>query len=147
MADNEDWWTAPTESEDGQLIMVTGRRDIDKFRNNPRFSIRVEITWLYNSERQGMPDRSTSELMEKATDAMTSVFKKDPVAVMTGIYTGAGERNWIFYTLSTHIFQKKINEALSDFETLPITIYAENDAGWEEYSEMKDLTEIQASDD
>lgn len=147
MADNEDWWTAPTENEDGQLIMVTGRRDIDKFRNNPRFSIRVEITWIYNSERQGMPDRSTSELMEKVTDAMTSVFKKDPVAVITGIYTGAGERNWIFYTLSTHIFQKKINEALLDFETLPIKIYAENDARWEEYSEMKDLTEIQASDD
>lgn len=147
MADNEDWWTAPTENEDGQLIMVTGRRDIDKFRNNPRFTIRVEITWIYNSERQGMPDRSTSELMEKVTDAMTSVFKKDPVAVITGIYTGAGERNWIFYTLSTHIFQKKINEALLDFETLPIKIYAENDARWEEYSEMKDLTEIQASDD
>lgn len=44
MSKANDWWTAPTESENGRLIMVTGRRDVLEFRNNPRFNIRVEIT-------------------------------------------------------------------------------------------------------
>ena len=138
MANNSDWWTAPTESENGNLIMVTGRRDIENFKNNPKFNIRIEVTWKYNSDKSGMPDFETSSLMD--------TFKKDPIAVLTGIYTGDGERNWIFYTLSTNIFGKKFNEALQSSELLPITIYAENDPEWNEYQEMKSLTEINSED-
>lgn len=146
MANNSDWWTAPTESENGNLIMVTGRRDIDKFRNDPKFSIRVEITWKYDCDKSGMPDVATSELMEEVQEALTESFRKDPIAVLTGIYTGDGERNWVFYTLSTNIFGRKLNEALEPFELLPITIYCENDPEWNEYDEMKELSEIQTED-
>lgn len=147
MAKQNDWWTSPTESETGRLIMVTGRRDVDKFRDNPKYSIRVEITWRYAGDSQGMPSEADSQMMEKVQDAITGVFEKDPVAVLTGIFTGDGQRDWIFYTLSTHIFQRKINEALAALPTLPLQFYAENDPGWEEYAEMKDLSEITASDD
>lgn len=146
MANNSDWWTAPTESENGNLIMVTGRRDIENFKNNPKFNIRIEVTWKYNSDISGMPDFETSSLMEEVQTAIENSFKKDPIAVLTGIYTGDGERNWIFYTLSTNIFGKKFNEALQSFELLPITIYAENDPEWNEYQEMKSLTEINSED-
>ena len=127
--------------------MVTGHRDIAKFRNNPRFNIRVEITWAYGQDATaGMPDTATSELMEQATDNLNKIFDADPVAVLTGIYTGAGERNWVFYTLSTHIFQRKLNEALAELPLLPLQISAENDADWEEYDEMRSLSEIQTED-
>lgn len=141
-----DWWTAPTESDNGNLIMVTGRRDIENFKNNPKFNIRIEVTWKYKSDKSGMPDFETSTLMEAVQTSIENTFKKDPIAVLTGIYTGDGERNWIFYTLSTNIFGKKFNEALQLFELLPITIYAENDPDWNEYQEMKLLTEIQPED-
>ena len=146
MANKSDWWTAPTESENGNLIMVTGRRDIENFKNNPKFNIRIEVTWKYNSDKSGMPDFETSSLMEEVQTSIEDTFKKDPIAVLTGIYTGNGERNWIFYTLSTNIFGKKFNEALQSFELLPITIYAENDPDWNEYQEMKSLTEINSED-
>lgn len=136
--ENGEWWTAPAESDDGRLIMVTGRKDVAKFRENPRFNIRVEITWRYDGPG-GMPDEQTSQLMEEAQEAVTAVLRKDPVAVLTGVFTGAGERNWIFYTLSTHIFGKKINEALADMPLLPLEIYSENDPGWEQYDEMNEL--------
>ena len=143
MAERNDWWTCPTESEDGRLIIVSGRRDIDSFRNNPRFNIRVEITWRYSdAPGAAMPDDSTAETMGAVTDALNAVFDKDPIAVMTGIYTGAGERNWVFYTLSTNIFNKKLNQALESFPILPLSIYAENDPEWLEYAEMRDLSEI-----
>lgn len=137
MTEYGDWWTAPAEGENGELIMVTGRNDVDNFRENPRFKIRVEITWKYEGGADGMPGREDSELMDKVQEKMLEAFKKDPVAVLTGIYTGGGERNWIFYTLSTHIFGRKLNEMLEKFPLLPISIYCENDAGWEEYDEMK----------
>ena len=91
-----------------------------------------------------MPDLKTSQLMEQVTDSLKAVLKKDPVAVLTGIYTGAGERNWVFYTMSLHIFSKKFNEALADFEMLPLEFYADNDPDWLEY---KELLETEIPDD
>lgn len=146
MAKENDWWTSPTESENGKLIMVTGRRDVGKFRSNPRFNIRVEVTWKYEGDASGMPDVANAELMGQVHDVISAVFEKDPIAVMTGVYTGDNERNWVFYTLSTHIFGRKINEALQEFPLLPLTIYCENDPDWNEYDEMKDLSEIKSDD-
>lgn len=136
MSKAQEWWTAPTQSESGRLIMVTGLKTVDEFRDNPRFNIRVEITWRYDGDETGMPDVDTSTLMERVQDALVAAFHKDPVAVLTGIFTGDDERNWIFYTLSTHIFGKKLNQALAEFPQLPISIYCENDPGWDAYDEM-----------
>ncbi|MDE5725771.1 MAG: DUF695 domain-containing protein [Duncaniella sp.] len=130
------WWTAPAESESGRLIMVTGRKDVEKFRSNPRFGIRIEVTWKYTPASDGMPSEEESETMEQVQEALQEVLRKDPVAVLTGIYTGDGSRDWVFYSLSTHIFGKKLNEALEPFPLLPITVYCENDPQWEEYDEM-----------
>jgi len=52
-----DWWTSPATAEDGKLIMVTGRRDVKKFRENPRFGIRVEVSWKYKSGADGIETR------------------------------------------------------------------------------------------
>ena len=87
----------------------------------------------------GMPGNADAETLREVTDRLVDAFRRDPVAVLTGIYTGAGERNWVFYTLSTHIFQRKFNEALSDLPMLPISMTAENDPEWAEYSEMRQL--------
>lgn len=138
-----DWWSCPTENETStNVIIVTGRRDVEKFRNNPKFSIRVEITLTYGPTETGMPGLEAEKTISEITDRLAAVFDKDPVAVMTGIYTGDNQRDWIFYTLSTNIFQKKLNEALADLPLVPLRIYAENDPEWNEYTEMRQATEI-----
>ncbi len=138
--ENDNWWTAPAETDDGRLIMVTGRADVARFRGNPRFTIRIEVEWPYDDAPcAGMPTDADAETMGIATENLNTVLARDPVAVMTGIFTGAGTRTWVFYTLSTHIFQKKINEALADLPTLPLRITAENDPRWEAYDEMQEF--------
>ena len=134
-----DWWTSPTLSDNGNTIIVTGRRDIDKFRKNPKFSIRIEVTFSYDPKEDGMPDYETSLLIEQAHDALVETFEKDPIAVLTGIYTGGGLREWVFYTLSLNIFGRKLNEQLADLPLLPLEISAESDPGWEEYTEMTEV--------
>ena len=134
-----EWWTTPAEDDNGHLLMVTGREDVNKFRSNPRFCIRVEISWKYGGEEMPSEKDGTADLVEQADTGLRSVFHKDPVAVLTGVFTGGGERTWVFYTLSTHIFQKKINEALADLPLLPLEISAENDPGWDAYAEMEEL--------
>lgn len=142
-----DWWSCPTESEtSNNTIIVTGRRDVDKFRKNPKFSIRVEISLPYTETPGGMPSKDDEKLIADITDRLAMTFEKDPVAVMTGIYSGDNQRDWVFYTLSTNIFQKKLNEALADLPLVPLRIYAENDPEWNEYSEMRQATEMDSSD-
>ncbi|THG48266.1 DUF695 domain-containing protein [Muribaculum caecicola] len=138
-----EWWTSPTESiETGNLIMVTGRRGVEPLRNSGKYGIRVEITWPYASDKSGMPDKPTSMIMEAVHEAMLDAFKKDPVAVMTGVYTGDGRRDWVFYARNTHTFEKRFNVALASFDLLPISIHAEPDPDWEEYDEMCQASEI-----
>ncbi|MDD2962246.1 MAG: DUF695 domain-containing protein [Muribaculaceae bacterium] len=137
-----EWWTSPAESESGNLVIVTGRCDIENIKATGNFNDRIEISWKYEGDDKGMPDFATSSMMEKVTDAFNTTFDKDPVAVMTGIYTGDNLRNWIFYTQSNNIFGRKLNEALANFELLPINIYAEKDPEWEEYKEMCEQAEI-----
>lgn len=141
-----EWWTSPTESETGALIMVTGRQGVVPVIATGKYNDRIEITWKYTPEKNGMPDFKTSSLMEQVTDALNNAFAKDSAAVMTGIYTGDGERNWVFYTLNPKKFQYMLNDALKDFELLPITLYAEKDPEWNEYREMKDLSEVFSDD-
>ncbi len=141
-----EWWTSPTESETGALIMVTGRQGVEPVIATGKYNDRIEITWKYTPDKNGMPDFKTSSLMEQVTDELNNAFAKDSAAVMTGIYTGDGERNWVFYTLNPKKFQYMLNDALKDFELLPITLYAEKDPEWNEYREMKDLSEVFSDD-
>ncbi len=139
----ESWWTSPLEDDEGNLIMVTGRADVEKFRSNPRFNIRVEINLPYSASADGMPDNASAQLLEQVLDSLQDELRKDPVAVLTGIYTGAGVRTMVFYTLSTHIFNKKLNAALAELPLLPLEITAENDPEWLEFQEMEDAGKIE----
>lgn len=131
-----EWLTYPAESYDSDLtVIVTIRTDIDKFRDNPRFKYRMTVAWPYEGESDGMPRQTDAELMEQATDSLSEVFRKDPVAVLTEISTGDNRREWVFYTSSLGIFNKKINEALSSLPRLPLEFEAEEDPEWESYSD------------
>jgi hypothetical protein len=133
----EDWWTAPSEDSEGRTVLVTGRRSLDNVIATGRYRFRIEMTWLYEPDSTGMPDYQTSRTMETVTDALQESLHRDPVAVMTGIYTGAGERNWVFYAVSLKAFQAMLNLALNCIdEQLPLTFHAEEDPEWEEYREM-----------
>ena len=52
--------------------------------------------------------------------------------------TGDGLREWGFYTLSLHIFQRKLNEALAPFPLLPLQFDAEEDPEWESYTSVEE---------
>ncbi|MBQ4292712.1 MAG: DUF695 domain-containing protein [Muribaculaceae bacterium] len=137
-----DWWTTPTESDNGRPIMVTGRRDMEPYIESGKYTVRIEVTWPYDGDNSGMPDLATSKLMGDATDAIVNAFDRDPIAIVTGIYTGDNERNIVLYCRNTRVFESIFNKALEPFPLLPISLYLEDDPEWNEYREMRDLTEI-----
>lgn len=141
------FWSYPAEGDDGKTIIVTGRDDVEKWMKPGKFPVRVTASWDYTPLPDGMPADADAALMEQATDALLDAFQKDKAAVLTGIYTGCGRRDWVFYTHSLNIFSKVFNRALADLPPLPLTFEAADDPDWEEYREMKEATYIPDSDE
>lgn len=140
------WWSYPADGENGKTVIVSGHDGIDKFRENGKYIYRIDVSWRYNALSSGMPEDADAELMEQATDALQAAFTKDKVAVMTGIYTGDGRRDWVFYTKNLHIFSIVFNKALETLDAMPLEISASEDPGWEEYSEMREMTYVPDED-
>lgn len=139
----EIFWTYPAESESGKTLIITGRDDIDAFRISGKYSFRINITWDYPASDTGMPASEEDEkLMEEATDRLLAETQHDTAAILTGIYTGDGRRDWVLYTRSLHIFRNILNRAWADLPALPIEIDATEDPDWEEYLDMRAATYI-----
>ena len=136
------WFTALSQNEEGQIITISGRDELDEFIQTGKYKERVEITWKYDGDEKGMPSESVGELMESVEETLRKAMeKKDKLAIMTSIYTGGNEKVWIFYTRTVRVFGERLNEALASFELLPISIYTEVDNDWEEYKDMYEMKE------
>ena len=79
--------------------------------------------------------------METVQETLQKAMEKDKLAIQTGVYTGGGEKVWVFYTRTVRVFGERLNEALAPFELLPISIYTEMDPDWEEYKDMYEMKE------
>ena len=122
---SNEWFTALSENESGQLVTVSGRDELTEFIQSGKFKERVEITWKYEGDDKGMPSEALAEKL----------------SILTGVYTGGGERIWVYYTRTVRVFGERLNEALAPFEMLPISIYTEVDPEWEEYLDMYEMKE------
>ncbi len=134
------WFSAIAEAEENNhMIIVSGRTEIEEFIQSGKFKERAEITWRYEADGNGMPNEPTAKLMEEVQSVLKRAMEKNKLAILTGIYTGNGERTWVFYTRNIPAFGVTLNEALAPFETLPLIIYTEKDPEWLEYRELCEL--------
>lgn len=136
---SNEWFTALSEDGDGHLVTVYGRDELTEFVQSGKFKERVEITWKYEGDAKGMPADKLAEQMEIVEETLRKAMEKDKLSILTAVYTGAGEKIWVFYTRTVRVFGERLNEALAAFELLPISIYTELDPEWEEYRDMYEM--------
>lgn len=136
------FWTYPAETESGKTLIITGRDSMEPIIEAGKHIFRVRVSLDYDALPDGMPAKADAENLEKITDALLDETAKDPAAILTGIYTGDGRRDWIFYTRSLHIFQNIFNRALEDLPIFSFEMQAEEDPDWTEYLDMKAATYI-----
>lgn len=138
---SNDWFTALSTADNGNLVIVTGRKGLEMFKASGKLLERIEVTWSYEGDPQGMPTEDDAELMEEIQERLQRIMEKDKLAIMTSVYTGDKSRIMVFYARTSRIFGERINEALAPFAQLPITLYVELDEEWEEYSDMLEMRE------
>ena len=141
------WFTALSEAENGQMVFINGRDDIADFVRSGKFKERAEVTWRYEADAKGMPDDDTAKLMEEVQLALQKAMEKDKLSIMTGVYTGDGERTLVFITRNVPAFGERLNQALAPFPLLPITIYTEKDPQNEEYLDMLEMKNASGEED
>ena len=138
---SDKWFTALSEDDEGRLVTINGREELTEFMESGKLKERVEVTWKYEGDAQGMPEEETAELMEKVQETLKKAMEKDKLSILTAVYTGGNQKIWVFYTRTVRVFGERLNEALASFELLPIEIYTEVDADWEEYKDMYEMRE------
>lgn len=138
---SNEWFTALSENESGQMVIVSGRDELTEFVQSGKFKERVEITWQFEGDAKGMPSEEVAARMEAVQEVLQKAMEKDKLAILTGVYTGGGEKIWVFYTRTVRVFGERLNEALAAFELLPLSIYTEVDPEWEEYFDMYEMKE------
>ena len=137
---SDKWFTALSENEDGTYTFISGRSDIDEFIKSGKMKERLEVTWTYEPDAKGLPANDhEAEIMEAVEERLRTAMEKDKLAILTGIYTGQGKRDWIFIARNTNAFGERLNDALAGLPQLPISIYAEQDPQNEEYKSLLDL--------
>ncbi len=141
---SDNWFTALSENEEGDMITIYGREDLEEFIASGKFKERVEVTWKYSPDTKGLPSNADAELMESVEAVLRKAMEKDKLAILSSVYTGGGERIWVFYARTARVFGERLNEALKDFELLPLSLYVEKDPDWEEYKDMYEMKEWSA---
>lgn len=140
---SNEWFSALSTAENGNIIFVSGREELEEFKNCRKLKERIEIYWKYEGDSKGMPTDAEAELMEQVQEVLQKTMEKDKLAILTGVYTGDKERTLVFYARTSRVFGERLNEALSAFEMLPISLYVELDEEWEEYSDMYEMKEFE----
>lgn len=141
------WFTALSEDESGRMITINGREELAEFIQSGKYKERAEVTWKYVDDGKGMPSEAEAERMEVVQNTLQKAMeKKDKLAILTSVYTGGGEKVWVFYTRTVRVFGERLNEALALFELLPISIYTEVDPEWDEYSDMYEMKQWAVDD-
>lgn len=138
----DNWFTALAENLDGTYTFISGRSGIDEFIASGKFKERIEITWRFSTpDEKGLPtDDQEAELMEEVEEKLRIAMEKNKLAILTGVYTGQGSRQWIYITRNTAAFGEMLNKTLQTYpQKLPIEIYAEKDPDNKEYKELLEL--------
>lgn len=73
---SDEWFTALSEDESGNLVTIYGRDELTEFIQSGKFKERVEITWKYEGDEKGMPDDALAEQMENVQEALKKAMEK-----------------------------------------------------------------------
>ena len=143
----DDWFTSVSHTEEGAIVLLTVRKGLTQFIESGKLRVRVDIAWPYTAEPDGMPDEETARLIEEIEPKLRRIMEKDKLAILTGNYTGGGQKDWTFYTRHLPSFGERLNECLAPYPTLPLEIQCQEDEDWSDYHEMLTLESDDSDED
>jgi hypothetical protein len=131
------WATAVSRNQSNDRVIIF--RYADTFSsafNKTSQPVRVTIVWRYNSET-GQPRTDEHQRMNVLEDTLEPILGEDNFATLAVVATGEDVREWTYYVSSGDEFFSRLNSALAAAPKYPIEIYADLDAEWDTYGQVK----------
>lgn len=130
------WFTTLASDDNGAVIIVNGRLDLEKFRSTGKLKHRIEIRLPYEADEKGMPTRQAEKIIAEVESLLRPKMERDKLAILTGNHLGGGTKYWVFYARTDQVFFERLNEALESLPLLPLEFDNELDPTWSEYCDM-----------
>nr|WP_315153349.1 DUF695 domain-containing protein [uncultured Flavobacterium sp.] len=132
---DKDTWTLSEGEIEGYPFLIRFRPHLQSFADTKNYNKRLVIIWTYESNDDSlMPNQSDIELMEDVENGLVEILEIDIQAILAFVYTGENQKEWHWYSNDIKLTGQRLNEALSNFERLPIELLMEDDENWNEYN-------------
>jgi hypothetical protein len=131
---DDTWVSVEAVSDDDIPLLVRYRPNLLNFFESGVYLQRMDVTWSYETfDPSLLPPADEMLLMEQVEDALVDLLEDDHQNILAFVFTGENERWWAWYTTDIEEAGDRLNDALSEFDELPINITVIDDPEWEEY--------------
>jgi hypothetical protein len=138
-AKNDTSWTITTlETEDGPRVYRV-RQMIPEGLSKQEYSRVVIIEWPHGN--QPLPDDQTLKAMLAFEELLDPLDNHLENSLLVHVYSGAGIREWCYYTKNYDWFMQELNRALSNKPRFPIQIVHDNDPAWKYQAGIKEASQ------
>jgi hypothetical protein len=125
----DDWQLAQGNIE-GKRLIVRMRATFPSTEDQAHFCRLVIISWHYEGNESGMPERDIHKKMNAFEDALEAGTEKRQVAFQALSITGDGKKEWRYYAADMDEFMNSLNTDLSEHEEYPLQIQSFLDPDW-----------------
>jgi len=134
LLEENDRWLGLEGEHDDLPFLLRVRPQLQPFLDTGDYPHHLTVRWPYDSDNnEGMPSDETLELLEEVEDTLQEAFEHDLQCILAFVYTGHHHHEWHFYTRDVAETGERLNEALGEFDELPLELSAEEDPEWSDY--------------
>ncbi|MDP2260501.1 MAG: DUF695 domain-containing protein [Caulobacter sp.] len=134
---DDDWIVGQTDEEDEAGLIVRCRARLPAPESRKAWQHLVLIGWTYEDQDDtGLPPKAVDRQMDAFEEAVTAAVQDSGAGVLVASLTGAGVREWRFYTLGPDAFMEALNAGLEGHPEYPLEFDAFEDPDWNALAEL-----------
>jgi hypothetical protein len=127
----DDMWTVGTADQDGQPIIIRVRSELPDASRRSAHAQLIVVGWPYDGNETGLPSAADTTSMLDFESAVEGGLERTGVGLQVASITGAGHKEWRYYSADADAFVDALNASLDGHPTYPLEIEMFDDPEWE----------------
>lgn len=134
--DDTGWLVGQTDEDEDGGVIIRCRSTVPPAAARKGWDHLIIVGWTYEPGEAGMPAKAVDKQMDAFEEAVRPVVQDAGAAVLVASITGAGVREWRFYSIGPDAFMDALNTALDKHPEYPLEFEAFEDPDWNALSEL-----------
>jgi len=134
--DETGWLVGQTDEDDDGGLIIRCRSRVPDAAARKGWEHLVIVGWTYEADETGMPLKAVDRQMDAFEEAVQPALQASGAGVLVASITGAGVREWRFYSIGPDAFMDALNTALDKHPEYPLEFEAFEDPDWNALAEL-----------